>query len=390
MPKLSRMTTRLLGQPMFNLLEKANRLEQAGKRILHFEIGDPLFKSPINSIRVTQKALEEGMTHYTSSLGLPEYRMAVANHVERALGFKPSIPQIISCPANAIIDFVIRCVAEPGDEIVIPDPGFPTYFSVINYLKMVPAEVPLLESNNFCMRPEDVFKRITHKTKLIIVNSPNNPTGSVMEQEQLNELARMARDRDIFLLSDEVYSQIIYQKAHYSPCVIDRCTSYTILLNSLSKTYAMSGWRLGYAVGPEKLIEKIGLLLQTIWSCLPPFTQVGGAVALEEDSDLVQTRVELLRSFRDRLVNGLNSIPRLSCVLPEGAFYAFANITSTGLTSDEYASELLENTGVCVLPGNCFGKYGQGFVRLCYASSSREMIDEALDKMYAFHKSKWG
>lgn len=381
MRKLSKIADGLIGQPMFHILARAQELERAGKKIIHFEIGDPNFHSPVHAVSAAKKALDANLTHYTNSMGIREFREAVSQHTELNLGFRPSIEQILICPANAVIDFVTRCVADPGDEIIYPDPGFSTYYSVINYNRMAPVGIPLREENDFHMLADEIRKKITDKTKLIIINSPNNPTGSVLNEKEILEIAEIAEEHDIYLLSDEVYMKIIYDKSHFSPSVIDRCKERTIILNSLSKAYAMSGWRLGYAIGPVKLVEKLGLLLQTIISCLPAFTQHGGIAAILGDQQILTQRAKKLRERRDLLVGGLNRLSGISCVVPEGAFYAFPNIRDTGLTSDEFCKRMLEEAGVCMVSGNSFGKYGEGFVRLCYASTEMEVIEEALNKM---------
>ena len=385
MKKLSQITENLIGQPMFALLAKAKELERSGKQINHFEIGDPNFDSPQEAICIAKKSLDEGLTHYTDSMGILEFREAIAEYAKINYGFKPRINQILVCPANAIIDFTIRCVADPGDEIIYPNPGFPTYYSAIIYNRMKPVGIQLKEDNSFRMDPDMIRNSITDKTRLIIINSPQNPTGSVMSRDEIMEVAKIAQENDIYLLTDEVYSKLIYDAPHFSPSIEDRCLKRTIILNSLSKVYSMSGWRLGYAIGPEKLIEKMGLLLQTILSCLPVFTQKAGIAALSVGQSFLKERINELRHRRDVLVRGLNDIPDLSCLLPEGAFYTFVNIKKTGMSSDEYSKNLLIDSGVCVLPGNCFGKFGEGYVRMCYASSSISLIREALDRMRQFH-----
>ncbi len=389
MKPLASITNGLIGQPMFNLLAKAREMERSGARIIHFEIGDPNFNSPLHAIEAAKAALDDNFTHYTDSMGTIEFREAIAAYTELHWGFKPSVNQILVCPANTIIDFASRCVVNPGEGIIYPDPGFPTYTSVINYNGMVPMGVPLKEENAFRMNPDDAHRRITDSTRLIIINTPQNPTGSVMTKEEVLEMARIAADHDLYLLSDEVYSKITYGKHHYSPSSVDRCQSHTIILGSLSKIYSMSGWRLGYAVGPEKLIQKMGLLLQTILSCLPVFTQVGGKAALLGDQKLVAERNKILKDRRDLLVKGLNRLPGVSCLVPDGSFYAFPNIKNTGMTSDDYSEEVLRNAGVCALSGNCFGRYGEGYVRFCYASTPVDVIEEALGKLSKYHKEKF-
>lgn len=383
MKRLAKITEGLIGQPMFKLLHEAQELERRGRQIIHFEIGDPSFDSPPHAIEAAKKALDANLTHYTNSMGLLEFREAVAEYTELNLGFKPPINQIIACPANAVIDFVARCVVNPGEEVIYPNPGFSTYYSVINYNGMIPVGVQLKEENDFRMDPEDIRRKITDRTRLIIINSPHNPTGSVMTGEEMLQIAEIAEEHDIYLLSDEVYSKVIYGNTHYSPSVIDRCKERTVILNSLSKVYSMSGWRLGYAIGPEKLIEKMGLLLQTILSCLPAFTQLGGRAVLMGDQKFLDERLDILRRRRDLLTKGLSSLFGVSCVVPEGSFYVFPNIKETGMTSVEYSEKMLQEVGVCVVPGNCFGESGEGYVRLCYASTPVEIIEEALDRMGA-------
>jgi aspartate aminotransferase len=387
MKKLSHITNNLIGQPMFALMARAKEMERSERNIIHFEIGDPDFNSPPQAIEAAKKALDANLTHYTNSMGLREFREAVAEYTQLNWGFKPSLEQIIIAPANAVIDFVVRCVANPGEEVIYPDPSFPTYHSVIQYNGMIPVQVQLKEENKFQMDPLDVEKKITDNTRLIIMNSPSNPTGSVMTEEEISGMANIAKERDLYLLSDEVYSKITYGKIHYSPAIADQCKERTIILGSLSKIYAMTGWRLGYAIGPETLIEKIGLLQETILSCLPAFTQQGGIAALTGDQSFVSQRIAVLQERRDTLVAGLHALSGVSCVVPDGAFYAFANIKKTGLTPEQYSEKLLEKVGVCVLPGNCFGAFGDGFVRLSYGSTSIDLIKEALDKMKEFHAS---
>jgi len=370
---------------MFNLLAKAQEIEETGRGIIHFEIGDPNFNSPSQAIEAAKKGLDDNLTHYTNSMGMIEFREAAAEYTELNWGFKPSVSQILVSPANAIIDFAIRCIVNPGEEVICPDPGFPTYHSAIVYNGIIPAGIRLKEENSFRMNPNDIRNRINDKTRLIIINTPQNPTGSVMTEEEILEVAEIADEYDLYLLSDEVYAKIIYEGKHFSPSVVDKCKERTILLFSLSKVYSMSGWRLGFAIAPDKLIEKMGLLLQTIVSCLPGFIQLGGRAALLGGERFLAQMVDTLRKRRDMLINGLNGLPGVSCVVPDGSFYALPNIKGTGMTSDEYSENMLQEVGVCVLPGKCFGEFGEGYVRLSYASTTVEMIEKALGKMAKFH-----
>lgn len=381
MKRLSKITDGLIGQPMFKLLSQIKEMENSGKKIIHFEIGDPNFDTPSRCIQAAKDSLDNGETHYTDSMGLWEFRQEICAFTEKNLGFRPSIEQILVIPANAIIDYVVRCVVNPGEEVIYPDPGFPTYFSVINYAGMKAVGISLKEENRFRMSPEDIRKNITNKTRLIIINSPNNPTGSMMTKDEINEVAAIAKEKDIYLLSDEVYSMIVYDKNHYSPSVLDRCTERTITLNSLSKIYSMSGWRIGYAIGPESVIAKMGLLLQTTISCMPAFIQRGGVAALNSDQNLIVNRNRELRERRDMLVRGLNGIQGITCHVPDGAFYAFANIRNTGLSSEKLADLLLYKANIAVLPGDCFGKFGEGYIRLSYASTTKDQIEEAINNI---------
>ena len=381
MPRLSMITDELIGQPMFKLLSQINEMESSGKKIIHFEIGYPNFDTPSHVIQAAKDSLDNGETHYVDSMGLRELRYEICEFTRKNVGFRPSLEQTLVIPANSIIDYVIRCVANVGDDIICPDPGFPTYFSVINYAGMKPIAIPLKEEHGFRMSPEDIRKNITDKTKLIIINTPNNPTGSMMTKEEVYEVADIARENDIYLLSDEVYSRIIYDNTFYSPSIYDKCKERTIILNSFSKIYSMSGWRLGYAIGPESLISKMGLLLQTTISCLPAFIQRGGVAAFATNQQLINSREKELRERRNVLVKGLNSIQGINCNLPDGAFYVFANIKNTGLSSEEFANLLLYKGNVAVLPGNCFGESGEGFIRLCYASTTKTIIEDAIEKI---------
>jgi aspartate/methionine/tyrosine aminotransferase len=281
---------------------------------------------------------------------------------------------------------VIKCVVNPGEEVIIPDPGFPTYASATKLCDAVPVRVPLLEKNGFRMNPEDIKKAITEKTRLIIINSPHNPTGSVMTKEELDGVYKIAEENGIYLLSDEVYSRMMYgETKFYSPSSNDKCMHTTILTNGFSKAFAMTGWRLGVAMGPKEVIEKMGLLIQILCSCVPPFVQRGGIEAIKGDPTEGLNMIKTYKERRDLLVEELNKIPDISCLKPEGAFYVFCNITKTGMTSGEFADFMLDKAKVSLLPGTSFGQYGEGYVRLTYANSIENIkegvrrIKEALE-----------
>jgi aspartate/methionine/tyrosine aminotransferase len=270
----------------------------------------------------------------------------------------------------------------PGEDVIVPDPGFPTYYSAIKFCGVNEVRVPLKEANHFRMAPEDIESRITDKTRLIIINSPQNPTGSVMTPEEIEQVAEIAERHDIYLYSDEVYARMVYDDSgpFKSPAAKDGCQERTIVANGFSKAFAMTGWRLGCVIGPENVIEKMGLLLQTTSSCVTPFIQRAGIAAIRGDQKPIIAMIEEYHGRRDLLVEGLNSLPGVSCLIPGGAFYAFPNIKGTDMTSEEFADFCLEEAGVALLPGTNFGEHGRGYVRLCYANS-RENIQKGIDRM---------
>jgi len=381
--RLSSAAAKLEGQPMFKVLTKVQELERQGGDIVHFEIGDPDFNTPANIVHAACESLKKGETHYTSSMGVREFREAVCWTTQNTRGFTPSIDQVLVTPsANIIIYYAIRCLVNPGDEVIVPDPGFPSYYSAIKFCDAVPVRVQLKEENEFRMNPEDVRKKITERTRLIILNSPQNPTGAVMKPEEIGKMAEIAEDYDVFLYSDEVYARMIFDKSttFRSPAYRDRCQKRTIVANGFSKAFAMTGWRLGVAVGPEDVIEKLGLLLQTTSSCVSPFIQKAGIEAIIGDQSEVVKMMDEYIKRRDILVDGLNSIHGIRCLKPGGAFYVFPNITGTGLTSEQFADLMLEKAGVALLPGTNFGEAGKGFVRLCYAVSL-ERIQEGIERI---------
>jgi aspartate aminotransferase len=383
MKHLSVAANNVEGQPMFKLLDKVQRLERSGREILHFELGEPNFDTPPNIIEAACNALKSGETHYASSMGLYSFRETVQQTTEKSRGFKPEIDQILVTPgANAIIYLAVSCLVNPGEEVIVPDPGFPTYYSAIKYCGAVPVSVPLYESNHFRMNPQDLRKRITSKTRLIILNSPSNPTGAVMTPEEIDEVARIAEEHDIYLLSDEIYARMVFDGGNHfhTPARLDECKERTIIINGFSKAFAMTGWRLGVAIGPREVIEKMGLVVQTIVSCVPPFIQLAGIEAIKGDQTLIEKMMAEYQKRRDILVAGLNNIPGIKCIKPEGALYVFPNIAGTGMTSEEFADFALEKAGVALLPGNNFGEHGQGFVRLCYVNTL-ENIELAIKKL---------
>ena len=390
MLRLSESAYQIDGQPMFKVLDKVQELEREGAEILHFELGEPDFDTPNNIVDACVASLKSGNTHYTSSMDLYELREAVAKTTNRSRGFEPDIEQVLVTPgANAIIYFSIRCLVNPGEEIIVPDPGFPTYYSAIKFCGATAVPVPLKEENQHQMRADDVKRLITDKTKLVILNSPSNPTGAVMDKRDIEEIFRVCNENDIYILSDEIYSRLTFSDDNqfFSPSMIDHCKTNTIVLNGFSKAFAMTGWRLGAAIGPSNLIDKMGLLLQTINSCVPPFIQLAGIEAIDGDQQAVRMMKDEYAERREVLVNGLNSIPGVRCAMPRGAIYAFPNISGLGMNGDEFSEFALNHAGVALLPGSSFGQHADDFVRLCYVNSV-DNIRLAIEKLRAALRDK--
>lgn len=381
MPDLSNGANRIYGEAAFEVLAKAQELERQGKHILHFEIGEPDMKTPENIANAGIQAIRDKKTHYTPSIGILELRKAVQDEIEKTRGYRPDLDQIIITPGlKPGIFFSMLAIVNPGDEVIYPDPGYPTYGSTASFLGAKKVMVPLLEENDFRMNPDDIRERITDKTKLIIVNSPENPTGSVMTKSELEEVAEIAEEHDIFVVSDEIYSKMTYETKHYSPTVRDEAKERTILLDGFSKYYAMTGWRLGFMVTPVKMAERLKDFLVTSISCTAEFTQWAGVEALRGDQSFIPEMMKRFKEKRDRIVKGLNSISVFSCLSPKGAFYVFPNIKKTGMTSQECADHLLYNAGVAALPGTAFGPYGEGYLRFSYATTL-ENIDLAVERI---------
>jgi len=380
--RLSDAAYRIEGQPMFKVLDKVQALEKKGEHIIHLELGDPDFPTPGHIIESAYQSMKNGETHYTSSMGLYDMRVAVTQVTKASRGFRPNIDQVLITPgANLIIYLAVQCLLNKGEDVMIPDPGFPTYFSVAKLCQVNTISIPLKEENLFRMNPEDVQERITKKTRLIIINSPSNPTGSVMTKRELDEVYNIAEENNAYLLSDEIYSRMMYGSTpFYSPSGNDACQQTTIIANGFSKAFAMTGWRLGVAIGPAEVIEKMGLLVQTLCSCVPPFIQRAGIAALQGDQQPIRDMMRTYRRRRDVLVKGLNELPGIKCLKGEGAFYVFPNITGTGMTSDEFAAFALTKAKVALLPGNNFGEYGEGYVRLT-CSNNLDNIREAIHRL---------
>lgn len=378
MREISANARNLLGQPMFRVIDKVRQLEKQGRDIIHMEIGDPDFSTPANIVEAAKASLDRGETHYVSSWGIPDFVDVIRQTTHRSRGFLPDADQVLVTPgANIAIFYAIFCLTNPGQEVLVPDPGFPTYLSAIRSCGAVPVGYPLHEKNAFRMRAQDIEPHITDKTRLLIINSPQNPTGAITEPWALREIFELAVKHDLYVYSDEIYARMVYEdQDFFSPASLDGCRDRIILSNGFSKAFAMTGWRLGALIAPPEVAERMMMMLQTTSSCVAPFLQRAGMEAISGDQAPVRAMMSEYRARRDLLVNGLNAIPGISCHLPGGAFYAFPNISSFGLSSDEFADAMLERAGVALLPGSCFGAQGEGFIRICYASS-REQIVEA-------------
>ncbi len=371
----------------FAVLNKATALQRSGKKIFHFEIGQPDYNSPDHISQAAIEAIQDGFTRYVSTSGILEFKEAIQDEIETTRGYRPGLDQILVVPGgNTGIFLALAAVLNPGDEIIYPNPSFPTYALSAHYLGATHKFVHAKEENEFRLSPGDILEQITDKTKLIIINSPQNPTGAVTKKKELEEIAEVAAEKDIFIFTDEIYSKMLYDETHYSCSVLDEAKERTILLDGMAKAYAMTGWRLGYLVAPPPVIDKMCQFVVSSYSCVPPFIQKAGVAALKGDQSFIKTNMEVFRKRRDIIVKGLNSLPKVSCVTPQGAFYAFPNITQTGISSIELADRILNETGVACLPGPAFGKYGEGFLRFSYATSI-ETINSAIEAMRPFFES---
>ena len=379
--KLSSRQKRLGTETAFETLAKAKKLEAQGKNVIHLEIGEPDFDSPKHVVTAAKKALDEGFTHYGPSAGQPELREAIAVHQGEVNGYKISSDRVIVTPgAKPVMFFSILALIERGDEVIYPNPGFPIYESMINYVGGTAVPMKLEESKNFNANIDDLKKLINDKTKMIIINTPNNPCGSVTQIEDLEEIAKIAVENDIIVLSDEIYKDMYYQGEHYSITKFKGMKERTIILDGFSKSYAMTGWRLGYGIFPEFMIDDITKLMTNSVSCTSVFSQMAAIAALEGPKDFTLNMMEKFKIRRDIVVDGLNSIDGINCKTPLGAFYAFPNISGTGLTSSDFADIALDNYGVALLSGTAFGDYGDNYIRISFANSD-DNLREAIARL---------
>jgi len=382
---------RLRGEGGFEILALAKRLEKQGKDVIHLEIGEPDFDTPENVKERAIQAIREGHTYYVPSAGIDELREAVCVYMKRTRGIDVSPEEVIITPgAKPVVFLSFLLLLEEGDEVIYPDPGYPTYRSVIDFVGARAVPLRLKEENEFRVDIDELRRLVTPRTKMIVLNSPQNPTGSVLPYEDMAEIARLAEEEDLLIFTDEVYCEIIYDEPHVSILQFPGMKERTVLLDAFSKTFAMTGWRLGYAVLPKDLAPLLALLVTNSNSCTCTFTQMAGVEALLNGREAVQKMVAEFHRRRDFLVERMKSIEGLSFVKPKGAFYIFPNISSFGLSSQEMMQYLLEEAGVATVPGTAFGDYGEGYIRISFANSL-ENLAKAMDRIeYALKKLERG
>jgi len=385
---LAQRMSRLGTETAFEVLAKARALEAKGQQIVHLEIGEPDFDTPAHIKEAAKKALDDGFTHYGPSAGLPELRAALAADAGKRRGIELTPDMVVVTPgAKPIMFFSILAVAEEGDEIIYPNPGFPIYESVINFIGAKPVPVPLREEKNFSFDPEELISLITPKTKMIILNSPHNPTGGVLSKQDLETVAEVAGDRGIWILTDEVYINFLYEGKFETISRLKDMMEQTIILDGFSKSYAMTGWRIGYGIMPPRLAEHLTRMQTNSNSCTNTFVQRAALAAVEGPQEPVAEMAAAFKERRDVIVEGLNNIEGISCLKPKGSFYVFPNIKATGKSSAWLEGYLLETAGVACLSGTSFGRFGEGYLRFSYANSveqikiALEKIDDALRKL---------
>ena len=374
-------TNRLGTETAFEVLARAKALEAQGKSIIHLEIGEPDFDTPRHIIEAAHKALDDGWTHYGPASGDMNLKEAIVEEIKSSRNIDIGVENVVVTPgAKPIMFFGILSCVEEGDEVIYPNPGFPIYESMINFIGAKPVPLTLREEKDFSFEIDELSDLINDKTRMIIINSPQNPTGGVLSLEDLEQIASLVAERDIIVMTDEVYSRMVYDGEHHSILSLDGMKEKTILIEGFSKTYAMTGWRLGYGVMPENVADMVSKFMVNSNSCTASFTQRAGIQALtgsQEDSE------NMIAEFKERksvIVDGLNSIPGISCRAPKGAFYVFPNIKETGMTSEEAENKFLNDAGVACLKGTSFGANGEGYIRFSYANS-KENIREALERI---------
>ena len=369
----------------FAVSARARALEAEGRPMIHLQIGEPDFDTPAHVRDAAKRALDDGATHYAPFPGIPELRKAIADDVTRRKGFPADPSQVfVTVGGKGVMLYAILGLIDPGDEVIVPDPGYPIYESLTRFVGAKAVPIPIRMENDFRLDVEELARLITPRTRLLIINSPANPTGGVLTQADLDRIAELAQEHDLWVMTDEIYGRILYDGAeHISIASLPGMADRTIVLDGFSKTFAMTGWRLGYAVVPDPLKEVYGELVINTISCAPTFAQVGAVAALTGPQDDVEAMVVEFNARRDLVVEGLNEINGIRCATPLGAFYAFPDISGTGLTGAEFAERLLTEADVCVLAGTAFGGVGTEHIRISYANS-RENLTEALNRISRF------
>jgi len=379
--RLAKRMSRLGTETAFEVLARARALEAQGKNIVHLEIGEPDFDTPSNIIEAARAALHKGWTHYGPSPGLPELRQTIADYVSRTRNVRVAPEEVVVVPGGKpIMFYAILALADEGDEVIYPNPGFPIYESMINFVGARPVPIRLREDLDFRLDVAELASRITDRTRMIILNSPHNPTGGVLTRKDILDIAAAIGDRDITVLSDEIYSRLLFEGEHCSIMSVEDFKDRTILLDGFSKTYAMTGWRMGYGVMRADLAAQLARLQTNAVSCTASFSQVAGIEALKGDQSAVARMCSEFQRRRDNMVDRLNRIQGFSCRLPKGAFYVFPNITATGWPSKKLADALLDQAGVACLSGTSFGAFGEGYLRFSIANSM-DNINKALDRI---------
>jgi aspartate aminotransferase len=382
--KLAERMNRIGVETAFEVLVRARALEAQGRDIIHLEIGEPDFDTPRHIVEAGKQALDQGWTHYGPTQGLPELREAIASYICRTRGIRVGAEHVCVVPGGKpIIFFPLMALLEPGDEVIYPNPGFPIYESMINFLGAKPVPIPLVEDRGFSFDLNVLKDSLSPKTKMLILNSPHNPTGGVIPAADVRAIADMVRDRDLVILSDEIYTRIYFDEEPLSISTLPGMLEKTIILDGFSKTYAMTGWRMGYGVMPTWLVDPVNKLMVNSNSCTASFTQRAGIAALNGPQDDVTKMVEEFRRRRDAFCGALNTLPGFRCPTPGGAFYAFPNVQGTGWKSKELADALLQKAGVACLSGTAFGAYGDGYLRFSIANSYEKLM-EAVERIRTF------
>ena len=376
--KLAKRMSRMGVESAFDVLVRARALEATGRSVVHLEIGEPDFATPSHVVEAAKQALDEGWTHYGPTQGLPELREVIARHISETRGISVGAERVCVVPGGKpIIFFPMLALIEPGDEVIYPNPGFPIYESMINFVGAKAVPVPLIEERGFSFDLDILRDSLTGRTRMLVLNSPQNPTGGVIPHDDILAIAEMVRERDLMVLSDEIYSRICYDAAPTSIASLPGMLEKTIILDGFSKTYAMTGWRIGYGVMPPVLVDAVNKLMVNSNSCTASFTQRAAIAALTGPQDGVHIMVQEFRRRRDAFCAALNAIPGFHCEIPGGAFYAYANVKATGMDSKVLADRLLQESGVACLSGGAFGHFGEGYIRFSYANSLDNLMEAA-------------